>query len=106
MFFLTGGSPATVFALAPLAAAASLQGHEVVVVSPDEMVPFASAVGLPTVPVTAGTMRQFMFSDRDNRALDLPAGTQERLHFNSRGFGRFAALRVLAADLTVGGSLC
>ncbi|MFJ8535844.1 nucleotide disphospho-sugar-binding domain-containing protein [Streptomyces sp. NPDC093591] len=115
MLFLTGGSPATVFALAPLATAARLQGHEVLVASPDEMVAFASAVGLPTVPVTDGTMRRFMFSDRDNRALDLPAGPQERLHFNGRGFGRFAAaslpaLRELVADwapdLVVGGSLC
>lgn len=115
MLFLTGGSPATVFALAPLATAARLQGHEVLVASPDEMVAFASAVGLPTVPVTAGTMRRFMFSDRDGRALDIPASPQERLHFNGHGFGRFAAaslpaLRALVADwapdLVVGGSLC
>ncbi|WP_256104216.1 nucleotide disphospho-sugar-binding domain-containing protein [Streptomyces sp. ODS05-4] len=115
MLFLTGGSPATVFAPAPLAAAARLAGHEVLVASPDEMVPFTSAVGLPTVPVTAGTMRGFMFADRDGRALDLPADPGERLRFNGRGFGRFAAaslpaLRALAADwapdLVVGGSLC
>ncbi|MFF5103857.1 nucleotide disphospho-sugar-binding domain-containing protein [Streptomyces sp. NPDC000134] len=115
MLFLTGGSPATVFALAPLAVAARLQGHQVLVASPDEMVPFASGVGLPTVPVTSGTMRQFMFRDRDDHALGLPAGPHERLRFNGRGFGRFAAaslpaLRGLAADwgpdLVVGGSLC
>lgn len=112
---LTGGSPATVFALAPLATAARLHGHEVLVASPEEMVSFVSAVGLPTVPVTDGNMRQFMFSDRDNRALTIPKSPEERLFFNGRGFGRFAAaslpaLRSLVAawapDLVVGGSLC
>ncbi|MFA7761430.1 nucleotide disphospho-sugar-binding domain-containing protein [Streptomyces sp. NRRL S-448] len=115
MLVLTGGSPATVFALAPLSAAARLHGHEVVVASPEEMVRFASAVGLPTVSVTDGTMRTFMFADREGRALTLPDSPQERLFFNGRGFGRFAAaclpaLRKLVADwapdLVVGGSLC
>ncbi|WP_053170447.1 nucleotide disphospho-sugar-binding domain-containing protein [Streptomyces sp. SBT349] len=67
------------------------------------------------MPVTGGTMRQFMFIDRDGRTLGPPEDPEERLFFNGRGFGRLAAaglpgLRALAADrppdLVVGGSLC
>ncbi|MFD3781319.1 nucleotide disphospho-sugar-binding domain-containing protein [Streptomyces sp. NPDC058612] len=115
VLFLTGGSPATVFALAPLASAARLAGHDVLLASPEDMASVASSVGLPVVAVTDGTMRRFMFSDRDGRPLSIPDDPRERLDFNGRGFGRLAAaslpgLRALVADwvpdLVVGGSLC
>ncbi|MEV0054268.1 nucleotide disphospho-sugar-binding domain-containing protein [Saccharopolyspora shandongensis] len=113
--FLTGGSPATVFALSPLATAARLAGHTVIVASPEDMTSFVAAAGLPTVPVTDRKMLEFMFTDRDGGKLPLPEDPDERLFFNGRGFGRLAAaslpaLRDLVADwrpdLIVGGSLC
>ncbi|MBT2368638.1 DUF1205 domain-containing protein [Streptomyces sp. ISL-10] len=113
--FLTGGSPATVFALAPLASATRLAGHEVLVASPSDMTSYVLSTGLPSVAVTDGTMRDFMFQDADGRPVAIPTAPDERLLFNGRGFGRLAraclpGLRSLAADwepdLMVGGSLC
>lgn len=115
ILFVTGGSPATVFALAPLASAASLAGHDVLVASPEDIAPYVTGIGLPVLPVTDGTMRRFMLEDRAGASLSIPADPQERIHFNGEGFGRLAAatlprLRSLAADwapdLVVGGSLC
>lgn len=115
ILFITGGSPATVFALAPLASAARLAGHDVLVASPEDMAPYVTGTGLPVLPVTDGTMRRFMFEDRAGRELSIPGDPQERIRFNGEGFGRLAAaslprLRALAADwspdLVVGGSLC
>ncbi|WP_116041253.1 nucleotide disphospho-sugar-binding domain-containing protein [Amycolatopsis palatopharyngis] len=115
ILFLTGGSPATVFALSPLATAARLSGHDVLVASNEDMSSFVASVGLPTVSVTSGKMLEFMFTDRDGTKLDLPGDPMDRLRFNGRGFGRLAAaslpkLRELVADwqpdLVVGGSLC
>ncbi|AWL41301.1 MULTISPECIES: nucleotide disphospho-sugar-binding domain-containing protein [unclassified Streptomyces] len=115
ILFVTGGSPATVFAVAPLAVQARLSGYDVLVATTEEMSPFVTSVGLPAVPVTDGTMLRFMFHDRDGQPLTLPADPAERLFFNGRGFGRLATaslpgLRALAADwppdLVVGGSLC
>ncbi|MEU2389654.1 nucleotide disphospho-sugar-binding domain-containing protein [Streptomyces sp. NPDC007369] len=115
ILFITGGSPATVFALAPLASAARLAGHRVLVASPEDMTPYVTGTGLPAVSVTDGTMRRFMFEDRAGRPLGIPADPQQRIRFNGEGFGRLAAatlpaLRSLAADwgpdLVVGGSLC
>ncbi|MEU9164280.1 glycosyltransferase [Streptomyces sp. NPDC048424] len=115
ILFVTGGSPATVFALAPLASAARLAGHDVLVASPEDMAPYVTGTGLPVLPVTDGTMSRFMLEDRAGRALSIPADPLERIRFNGEGFGRLAAatlprLRALAADwapdLVVGGSLC
>ncbi|MEW2636369.1 glycosyltransferase [Streptomyces sp. NPDC048389] len=115
ILFVTGGSPATVFALAPLASAAGLAGHDVLVASPEDMAPYVTGIGLPVLPVTDGAMRRFMLEDRAGASLSIPSGPQERIHFNGEGFGRLAAatlprLRSLAADwapdLVVGGSLC
>ncbi|MEU3950506.1 glycosyltransferase [Streptomyces sp. NPDC029526] len=113
--FLTGGSPATVFALSPLASAARLAGHEVLVASPADMTSYVLSTGLPVAAVVDGTMRDFMFRDGTGRPLTVPADPDERLLFNGHGFGRLAraclpGLRELAADwepdLIVGGSLC
>ncbi|MCP3759037.1 nucleotide disphospho-sugar-binding domain-containing protein [Streptomyces sp. TBY4] len=115
ILFVTGASPATVFALVPLATAARLAGHQVLVASPEDMTSYVTSTGLPVLPVTEGTMRQFMLEDREGRALSIPADPRERIRFNGEGFGRLAAatlprLRALAADwgpdLVVGGTLC
>lgn len=115
LLFLAGGSPATVFALSPLATAARNAGHEIVMASTEEMMPFIAGVGIPCVPVTEQDMRQFMFADRNGSPLAVPEDPAERLFFNGRGFGRMAAasldaLMTLVEDwrpeLVVGGSLC
>ncbi|MER5704793.1 nucleotide disphospho-sugar-binding domain-containing protein [Micromonospora sp. NPDC002296] len=114
MLYLAGGSPATVFALAPLATAARNAGHAVIVAATADMVPVAAGVGLPAVPVTDGTMRDFMFASRDGAPLALPDDAGERLRFGGHGFGRLAAASMPALtelarqwrpDVVVGGTL-
>lgn len=114
MLFLAAGSPATVFALAPLATAARNAGHDVVVAATEDMTPVVAGVGLPSVAVTSKTMRDFMFTDREGGALALPEDAVERMRFGGHGFGRLAADcldalldlgRDWRPDLVVGGAL-
>ncbi|MEU1013222.1 glycosyltransferase [Streptomyces sp. NPDC005890] len=114
MLFVAAGSPATVFALAPLATAARNAGHDVVVAATEDMVPVVVEAGLPGVPATRRSMRAYMFETRDGTPLALPADTATRLRFGGHGFGRLAAgslpaLRALSRDwrpdIVVGGTL-
>jgi glycosyltransferase len=52
MLFVAAGSPATVFALAPLATAARNAGHQVVMAANDDMVPVITSSGLPGIATT------------------------------------------------------
>ncbi|MDF3293381.1 glycosyltransferase [Streptomyces silvisoli] len=112
--FVAAGSPATVFALAPLATAARNAGHEVFVAATEDMMPVVVGAGLPGVAVTGKTMRDYMFATRDGVPLVLPTDTTTRLHFGGHGFGRLAAdsmaaLRALGRawrpDIVIGGTL-
>ncbi|MEV8504774.1 glycosyltransferase [Actinoplanes sp. NPDC051475] len=114
LLFICGGSPATVFALAPLATAARQAGHGVVVAATEDMVPVVTGAGLPAIATTPLSMRDLMFRDRAGQPLALPQDPQERLLFGGRGFGRLAAagMPALAAltavwrpDVVVGGTL-
>ncbi|MFI7012215.1 glycosyltransferase [Streptomyces sp. NPDC050145] len=114
MLFLAGGSPATVFALVPLATAARNGGHEVLVAATADMVGVITAAGLPAASVTPLAMRDFMLAGRDGSPLSLPEEPGERMRFGGRGFGRLAAgslpaLRELGRawrpDVVVGGAL-
>jgi UDP:flavonoid glycosyltransferase YjiC (YdhE family) len=114
ILFLAGGSPATVFALVPLATAARNAGHQVLMAATADMSGVITSAGLPAAPVTERTMRDFMLADRDGTALTLPADAGERMHFGGRGFGRLAAGSLPALreagrdwrpDAVVGGTL-
>ncbi|MEU0373206.1 glycosyltransferase [Streptomyces sp. NPDC006283] len=114
ILFLAGGSPATVFALVPLACAARNAGHQVLMAATADMSGVITSAGLPAAPVTTRTMRDFMLADRDGTELTLPTDPGERMHFGGRGFGRLAAacmpvLRDLGRDwrpdAVVGGTL-
>jgi UDP:flavonoid glycosyltransferase YjiC (YdhE family) len=115
LLIVAGGSPATVFALAPLGCAMRLAGHEVLVAAPEDMIDYVTASGLPSVAVTKLTMTDFMFFDRSGNQLDIPQDPAERMLFNGRGFGRFASaslpplyelVKHWRPDLVVGGALC
>ncbi|GEC03472.1 dNTP-hexose glycosyl transferase [Streptomyces spinoverrucosus] len=115
ILFLAGGSPATIFGLAPLATAARNAGHQVFLASTEEMMPVAAGAGLPGVPVTGRSIRDFMTTSRTGESLQWPEDPQEHIHFIGRGFGRMAADslpaltelgRAWKADLVVGGMLC
>lgn len=111
---VAGGSGGVIFAVTPLALALRNAGHQVLVATPENTVATVTGAGLPAVPVTAKTMMDFMFADRQGHPLTLPLDPHERLIFNGRGFGRFAAdslpaLTDLAGhwrpDAVVGGAL-
>jgi glycosyltransferase len=114
ILFLAGGSPATVFALVPLATAARNAGHETFMASTEPMLPVITGFGLPAVPVTSSGMLDFLAKDRDGRPLEWPTDPVEHMTFIGRGFGRLAAasqpaLLKLAEhwrpDVVVGGML-
>lgn len=114
LLFIAAGSPATVFALVPLATAARNAGHQVFVAGTEDMVPVIIGAGLPAVAMTKRTMRDCMFTSWDGTALTLPADPAERMRFGGRGFGRLAAysLDILAElcsawrpDVVIGGTL-
>jgi glycosyltransferase len=114
LLFVAGGSPATVFALAPLATEARNAGHEVIVAATAEMMPVVVAAGLPGLSVTERRMHDLMFTGRSGQALTVPADPRQRLRFGGRGFGRLAeasrqALSDLAGawrpDVVLGGTL-
>ncbi|MFD7058964.1 nucleotide disphospho-sugar-binding domain-containing protein [Streptomyces sp. NPDC059906] len=115
ILFLAGGSPATIFGLAPLATAVRNAGHQAFMASTEEMMPVVAGAGLPGVPVTGRSIRDFMTTDRQGRALEWPEDPLEHVAFIGRGFGRMAADslpalvelgRAWRADLVVGGMLC
>lgn len=111
---LAGGSAATVFALAPFATAARNAGHETLMVSTEEMVPYIAGMGIPPVAVTALTPPQYMFTDRSGAPVPPPTGPEDEKLFAGRGFARLAAaslepldalVQVWRPDVVVGGAL-
>jgi UDP:flavonoid glycosyltransferase YjiC (YdhE family) len=92
ILFVTGGSPATVFPLTPLATAARNAGHEVFMASTQETMPAVAGAGLPGVAITSRTIRHFMITDRLGDPVEEPIDPAEHLGpFVGRGFGRLAA---------------
>lgn len=100
--------------MTPLALALRNAGHEVLVGTPSNTVQTVVSTGLAGVPVTDRNMMDFMFADRRGNSLTLDLDPHERLIFNGRGFGRFAAsslpgLREIATawspDVVIGGAL-
>ncbi|MEZ3182544.1 DUF1205 domain-containing protein [Streptomyces pimonensis] len=112
--FLTGGSPATVFAFAPLATALRNAGHTVFVATIKENVPVVEGVGLS--PVDVATMSELEILSKDGsedpeRMLDDPV---QQMRLVGRWYGRMArgcmtALTDLVGqwspDVIVGGRL-
>lgn len=114
ILFITGGSPATVFALSPLATACRLAGHETFMASIADLMPAVSGVGLPAVPVTDKPIMHFITTERDGSPSPVPGDPTAEMRHTGRWFARMGvammpALRELSTqwrpDLVVGGSL-
>ncbi|UQX05454.1 nucleotide disphospho-sugar-binding domain-containing protein [Streptomyces sp. RerS4] len=114
ILFVASGSPATVFALAPLATAARNAGHEVFMGAVEDMVPYIASAGLPALSIVSSAIRKYATTDRDGNPVSLPKTPEEELDFAGHWFGRIAAasmegLRGVVAhwrpDLVVGGSM-
>lgn len=114
ILFVTGGSPATVFPLVPLATSARNAGHEVFVASIEETMPAIAGAGLPAVCVSATPIRRFITTDRSGGPVTEPTDPDEHMRYIGYGFGRLAAAclppllelsRTWRPDVVVGGFL-
>ncbi|MEV7966488.1 glycosyltransferase [Sphaerisporangium sp. NPDC088356] len=114
ILIVTGGSPATVFPLTPLATAARLAGHEVIVASNAETMDAVAAAGLAGVCVSQVPIRRHITTDRAGALIDVPEDPEAHMRYIGHGFGRMAAayldpLSAFAAqwrpDVVVGGML-
>ncbi|MDT3442561.1 MULTISPECIES: nucleotide disphospho-sugar-binding domain-containing protein [unclassified Pseudofrankia] len=111
--FVTAGSPATVFALTPLATAARNAGHEVFMAASEELVPAIAGNGIPPVSITPASIRDFIFTDAAGGAVAVPDDSRSVMLHVGRSFARmaeaglealFTLVRDWRPDLVVGGS--
>ncbi|HEY3610278.1 MAG TPA: nucleotide disphospho-sugar-binding domain-containing protein [Pseudonocardiaceae bacterium] len=100
--FVTGGSPATVFALTPLATAARGAGHDVVMAANEDLMPSITSVGIPAVSVTALPIRHFIWTDRAGNTVSVPADVSDGMLHMGRSFARMG-LAALDATLELAG---
>ncbi|MFE9176414.1 nucleotide disphospho-sugar-binding domain-containing protein [Streptomyces sp. NPDC007126] len=114
ILFVAAGSPATVFALAPLATAARNAGHQVVMAANQDMGPVVTGVGLPAVATTDLPIRHFITTDREGRPEAIPSDPVAQARFTGRWFARMAASslprmldfsRAWRPDVIVGGTM-
>lgn len=114
ILFVAAGSPATVFALAPLATAARNAGHQVVMAANEDMGPVITSSGLPAVATTDLPIRHFITHDRDGAPEAIPADPVGQALFTGRWFARMAAAslprmlefcRAWRPELIVGGTM-
>ena len=114
ILFLAGASPATIFALVPLATAARNAGHQTFMASTEGMVGTITSAGLPAIALTDRTMLDFFTNDRHGNSLTWPEDPELWKPFVGRGFGRLAAAsmdgllelaRSWRPDVVVGGHL-
>lgn len=116
ILFITTGSQATFYAMAPLATAARNAGHQVILAAHEPWMETVEAIGVPTISFTSRPIRQFMKTIRSgDGGLKFPEelGDEEMLALG-RGFARMGtagleALLDLAKDwppdLVVGSSM-
>ncbi|MFI1496037.1 nucleotide disphospho-sugar-binding domain-containing protein [Streptomyces platensis] len=115
LFMAAGTSPASVFAIAPLATAVRNAGHEIIVAGFGEMTPTIESVGLPPVAVVPNETADNIHSmDRPGGKLEFPPSPANELPFLGSWFGRQAAVslegllelsRRWRPDIVVGGTL-
>lgn len=114
LLFVTGGSAATVYAVAPLAKAAECLGHDVVVAASWENRDHVASAGLAFFAVTDAGLFDMMTKDRAGRPLSPPQSPAEGVAYAGAGFGRLASaytpgldalVRGWGPDVIVGGAL-
>jgi UDP:flavonoid glycosyltransferase YjiC (YdhE family) len=112
--FITGGSSATVFAMAPLATALRNAGHDILLAANEPMMDTAEAIGIPSVSINPESILHFMITDRSGHPLDVPDDPRGVLLHTGGGFARLAAAGLDALldlakdwppDVVVGGAM-
>ncbi|MBT2399321.1 glycosyltransferase [Streptomyces sp. ISL-100] len=114
ILFVTGGSPATAYALTPLATSARNAGHEVLVASNKETMEAIAGAGLPGVCVSDVPIRHLITTDRAGDLVPKSDDPDVQMRSIGHAFGRMAALyqeplyelaRSWRPDVVVGGTL-
>ncbi|WP_407565011.1 glycosyltransferase [Streptomyces sp. 184] len=115
ILYITTGSQATVYAVAPLLAAARTAGHDVLLAANESLMRFAAAVEIPAVSVTPTPTRYFVMAEPDKPFDPLaPRDLEEEMLRTGRGYAKLAAVTLdplldladdWAPDLLVGGSM-
>jgi UDP:flavonoid glycosyltransferase YjiC (YdhE family) len=88
--FVTYGSPATVFAFTPLAAALRSAGHEVIMAAGEDLMTPISHSGIPAASITPTPLDYFMWTDGSGGPAKFPQGPRETMLFAGRAFARLA----------------
>ncbi|MEU0247485.1 nucleotide disphospho-sugar-binding domain-containing protein [Streptomyces sp. NPDC006235] len=112
--FVTGGSPATVFAFAPLAGAVRGAGHEVLVATLEENLPYVEGLGLPPLSMARTSELEILSTDGSERPDEMLKDPAQQMRLVGRWYARLSrgslpTLREVAAgwrpDVVVGGRL-
>lgn len=115
ILYVTTGSQATVYAIAPLLAAARAAGHDVLLAANESLMRFAAAVEVPAVSITPTPTRYFVLAD-PTKPFDpmAPRDREEETRRTGRGYAKLASVTLdplldlagdWAPDLLVGGSM-
>ncbi len=112
---IADGSPATVFAITPLATALRNAGHQILLAANEPLLESAEAIGIPAVSITPEPIGHFMMAGRRENATGAgPRDMPGEMRGIGRGFARMAAAVLDAlvdltedwpADVVVGGSM-
>lgn len=115
VLFVAAGSPATVFALSPLATTLRHAGHEVLMAAPEGVLPAVTGVGLAAAPTISAPAKVFMTTDRNGDPVRKPTDPAAEIHYTGEWFGRMAAAsveplerlaRAWRPDVLIWGTLC
>jgi len=113
ILFVTGGSPATVFALAPLATSLRNLGHAVLMAANEELMTSVAAVGIPAVPTVTPGIQHYVWTGPDGTSTPVPREPEPAMRHMGASFARMGAesLAPLAAlcrdwrpEVVVGGA--
>jgi UDP:flavonoid glycosyltransferase YjiC (YdhE family) len=90
ILFVTGGSPATVFALAPLATALRNLGHSVLMAANEDLMASVAATGIPAVPTVAVGIQHYVWTGHDGTRTPVPREPVAAMHHMGASFARMA----------------
>ncbi|MER6318245.1 glycosyltransferase [Streptomyces sp. NPDC001581] len=114
LFYAAGTSPASAFAIGPLASALRASGHEIMVASFEEMSGAVTGIGLPSIPVARGHSTESIKAAAHGRpAIEYPHRPEQELPYLGHWFGRQGSYvcddlvdicRLWGADVLIAGS--
>ncbi|MEV0014985.1 nucleotide disphospho-sugar-binding domain-containing protein [Streptomyces tendae] len=114
LFYAAGTSPASAFAIGPLASALRASGHDILVASFEEMSDAVTGVGLPSLPVARGhTTESIKAASPGKPAIEYPHQPEQEMPYLGHWFGRQGShvfddlvktARTWGADVLVAGS--